>query len=160
MHTGVFPTPKNSIITTWWLNHPFEKYAQVHLDSISPRLGVKIPKKMLIKNHHHLAIVPKNRGDHTTSRLSIRFRQPSFFRYLLDPDLTKQRSVTLLGTYLPPSQRRVKVVSFKISSSEVQPTSCWKFSCGVTAPKTKMTMEKQPFKDVFPIKTDDVPWLC
>ena len=82
-------------------------------------------------------------------------------RYLLDPDFsTKQRSVTLLGTYLPPSQRRVKVVSFKISSLEVQPTSCWKFSCGVTAPKTKMTMEKQPFKDVFPIKTDDVPWLC
>ena len=41
------------------------------------------------------------------------------------------------------------------------PTSFAKFSNGkcpsqITSPKTKMTMEqKQPFEDVFPIKTDD-----
>ena len=28
----------------WWLNHPFEKYAQVKMISSSPRIGVKIPK--------------------------------------------------------------------------------------------------------------------
>ena len=27
-------------------------------------------------------------------------------------------------------------------------------------PKTNMTMENQPFEDVFPIENGDIPWLC
>ena len=30
--------------TSWWLNRPSEKYAQVNLFQSSPRIGVEIPK--------------------------------------------------------------------------------------------------------------------
>ena len=38
------PTPPrfNSDCLSWWLNHPFEKYAQVKLDHETPGIGVKI----------------------------------------------------------------------------------------------------------------------
>ena len=29
-------------VASWWLNHPFEKYAEVKMDSSSPKFGVKI----------------------------------------------------------------------------------------------------------------------
>ncbi len=41
-----FLQPTQKWKTSWWLNHPSQKYAQVKFDSISPGIGVKIKKQL------------------------------------------------------------------------------------------------------------------